>query len=110
MMERIKKIFAPPVFEDPEQTRQAYMLNMVSWIFSILATLVILSLISAFSDGISGETLFNLSYRVIPFYLASILGQTLMRNGRMRAASIAYVAILWLAYTISIFTSGSLAV
>lgn len=106
-MERIKKFFAPPVFEDPEQTRQAYMLNMISWIFTSLATLVILSLISAFSDGISGETLFNLSYRVIPFYLASILGQILMRNGRVRAASIAYVAILWLAYTISVFTSGS---
>ncbi len=108
-MERVKKFFAPPVFADQEKTRQAYMLNLISWIFAGLAFLVGVSLFAAFAntDTVNwGDTVFELTYRVALFFVANIVAQVVMRMGRVKLASTLFIAILWSAYTIAMLMSG----
>ena len=108
-MERVKKFFAPPVFEDSERTRQAYMLNLVTLLYLFLSILAVGSLLGVYADRVrtNDTILFTLSYRVGPFLLAIGLGQLLLHRRRVRAGSIAFVSILWTGYTVSIFLSGS---
>ena len=108
MIERVKKFFAPPTYDDRDATRQAYMLNFVTWVYLGLALFGTVSLLSLFSGEVDLNTLlFNTWYRVAPFLGGFIVGQILMRNGRVRAASITFIIIIWIGYTVSMFQNGS---
>ena len=107
-MDRLKRIFAPPTYEDKDETRQAYMLNFVTWVYLGLALFGTVSLLSLFSGEVDLNALWiNTWYRVAPFLGGFIVGQILMRNGRVKAASVTFIIIIWVGYTVSMFQNGS---
>ncbi len=108
MIERAKKLFAPPVYEDKEDTRLAYMLNFVAWVYLGLALFSSISLISLIGNAVEFNLVAsNFAIRVSPFLLGFIFGQILMRRGRVKTASIIFILIIWSGYTISLFQTGS---
>lgn len=108
MIERARKLFAPPVYEDREETRLAYMLNFVTWVYLGLALFSSFSLISLIGDAVGFNLVAtNFAVRVSPFLLGFAFGQWLMRRGRVRAASITFIVIVWSGYTVSMFQTGS---
>lgn len=106
MVDKIKHFFAPPVFEDEEKTRTAYLLNFVTWAYLILAILAMLGVLGIVGIAVDETALLLLSVRVLPFLLANILGQVLMRSGRVRLASTVFVILLWMGYTGSMVING----
>ncbi len=100
-MTLIKKIFAPPVFEDEEKTRVAGVLNGTIWATAFL--MITRNIVALFaSPEIVGESLI-LSGVVIA---ASAVAFWLMRTGRVRAAGFVLIGFIWVMVTIVITRFG----
>lgn len=98
-MNRLKKIIAPPVFEDEIKTQQAYLLNIIAWIliFIPIPYLSYVFLVTpediprALVQAVYGETI-------------DILLLSMLHRGHVRSASIIQVGAFWLFFTASAFT------
>jgi len=98
-MNKLKSIFAPPVFEDELKTQQAYLLNIIVWtlicvpipfvIYAFFKTPENLS--RAVMQGLFGETV-------------NIILLIMLHRGYVRAASILQVSAFWLFFTVTAFT------
>ncbi len=103
-MERIKGFFAPPVFEEVEKTRSAYILNVITLvfivvlIFAVVASVVLLGSFDVFLTPGSRRT-----YVVIGFML---LVQFLMRRGNVHFASTLLILFLLTFITVISFVAG----
>ncbi|MCP4363391.1 MAG: GAF domain-containing protein [Chloroflexi bacterium] len=109
MIDQLKKFFAAPTFADEADNRTANLLNTVTWVYLGLVILGFITGLSLFASKASSDTIiFTFAIRVVPFLTANILGQILMRLGRVRAASYVFVGLLWLGHTASMFVNGGI--
>jgi len=103
MFNRLRRLFAPPIFADEEKTRVAKILSVFLWsAIGILSVLIIVRLVG-WKEG-KHATLFVLSGIVI--LLAG--GQILIRRGHVRGASIFLVSALWIAMTYQIWRADGI--
>jgi PAS domain S-box-containing protein len=102
MLNRLRRLFAPPIFADEEKTRVAQILSGFLWnAIGILSALIIVRI------GWKGNNLATL------FVLSGIVlllagGQILIRHGHVRGASIFLVTTLWIAMTYQIWRSDGI--
>ncbi len=88
MLNSIKKILAPPIYEDEEKTRTAQYLNTVLYTAIFFVGLLIL----VEDKPISRNILFFV-------FLTAVAMQVLMRRGRVQLAAIFLISLAWLAMT-----------
>src|SRR5215471_14819716 len=100
MVDRIRRLVAPPVFEgDEEKTRTASSLNTVSLV--LLGTQILALFLPVYYGSASRRVLFAVSAASM-----SIVVQILMRRGLVRGGSYLFVAGLWIALTLAAVTGG----
>jgi len=94
-MNSFKRIFSPPRFEDdPEKTRQAQLLHVVSLLlFFIFVILIGLSYVVESSSGTSFNGVFA------GVVILQLVTQVLIRYGYVRAAGIIFISLSWLSIT-----------
>jgi methyl-accepting chemotaxis protein len=103
MLASLKRVFAPPVFEDEGKTRVASLLNVILWTFIVLLSARFVTFFFTLSDQIV----------LVSVVLGSLIGTYvgllfLMRAGRVRAASIAFTGTMWIAITLLLFRAGGI--
>lgn len=100
MRERLRRLFAPSIFEDEEKTRAAQTLNSIGW---VAIGVVLLITISRFiTQGGQNDT----SKYVLPFViLVLIITQILLKSGYVRGAGIFLVSLVWVAMTYQAYRS-----
>lgn len=111
MMERLKKFFAAPTFDNEADNRTAYLLNFISWVYLALAIFTTLSSLAIFAEQISSNLLrstLSVSVRVVPLLAANILAQILMRLGRVRIASYVFIGLLWLGQAVALIFNSDI--
>jgi len=104
MLGRVRAFFAPPVFtQDEEKTRQAVVLNTL-----LLSTLafVLLDIFIA-TPFIFAEKFFN---ALAALLMLAIVGLCfwLMRTGKVQLASVLFVSIVWVVFTLYMLFSNGL--
>jgi len=104
MLNRLRIIFSPPVFlRDEEKTRQAAVLNTL-----LISTLVFLFLdILIATPFIFAEKFFN---ALAALFMLAVVGLCfwLMRIGRVRPASVLFVSVVWVIFTLYMLFSNGL--
>ncbi|MCL4265542.1 MAG: GAF domain-containing protein [Anaerolineae bacterium] len=97
MPESLKKLWSPPIFEDEEKSRVAYILNIV--LLTMLTVVVVVgSLYLVVQIGAGVQTVFYVFVRLAGGLLLLMF---LMRRGYVQFASIGLTALfLWFAYSI----------
>jgi len=101
MIALLKRIFAPPVFEDEEKTRQAHFLNVIAWtLFAIPPIYFLYILIQVPDDAIRAIAQAFAGEIVTGFILY------LIHRGEVRAATLIQVGALWLFFTLSAVTGA----
>lgn len=103
MLNWLRQVFAPSIFEDEEKTRTAQILNTFGWI--AFAVVFILTL----SRMISGNWLSASSRVFFPAILLILfLVQVLIRYGHVRLAGVFMVVFLWGALTFQAYNSDGI--
>ena len=100
-MALIKKIFAPPVFEDEEKTRVAGVLNVIIWMLVFLVIIRNITVTFTSSEHVGVTLIFSgiaMADIAVAFWL--------LRIGRVRGASFVIVGFVWVAQTIVISRFG----
>ncbi len=95
MLEKLRRLFAPSIFEDEEKTRAAQILSSIGW---VAAGAVLFLTISRL---ITGD--WNSSSSLIFFpavFLIMLTTQLMIRFGKVRFAGIFLVVSIWLALTL----------
>lgn len=99
----LKRLLAPPVFEDEVKTHQAYLLNIVLW------GLVLVPIPYVLYEWLSG------SENTGPALIQAGFGETvnfillyMLRRGYVQAASVLQVCMFWLFFTVVAFTSDGI--
>ena len=91
MLQKIKKILAPPAFVDKKMTEAAQYINAITYIGIILLALLILS---------RSKNLFSTTNTVLgALILMMIVAQILMHKGRVSLSATLLIALTWLAMT-----------
>ena len=99
---RIKALLKPPVFEDEEKTRVAYILGIILWtVIAVVCSIIVTWLITAKPDEL-GPYAFAANSIIILFAVALLF---LIRSGYVKAAGIAFVCFVWFNITFQAFTS-----
>jgi len=98
-MNRLKKIFAPPVFKDEVKTQQAYLLNIILWVLICVPVPFVM------------YTLFFTPERMNRTLAQTVFGETvnltllvMLHRGHVRAASIIQVVAFWFFFTVTAIT------
>jgi len=105
MMTKLKRLIAPPVFDDAQETQQAQLLNFVT--LSYLAFLlfgVIAGFLAADVDVTSAIGI--IAERLGLFFIATITAQVLLRLRRVRAASYIYVIVMTFSFIVMVIFNG----
>ena len=99
MLERIRRLFEPSIFEDEEKTRTVRILSSFGWVaFFVILFVAILRLI--LGDMISGIRWF------FPIILAALfLMQLLLRRGLVKISGYFLVVIVWGLLSLQAYTS-----
>ena len=94
MLNRLRRLFAPPIFADEDKTRIALVLNNFVWsAIGILSAMIIFRVIVWVENG------------YVPLLVLTAIvgvfvgGQVMIRRGHVRGASIFLVGALWVAMT-----------
>jgi PAS domain S-box-containing protein len=102
MYSHIKKMLAPPVFEDEEKTRVAMILGVTLWsVVAVVGILIITWLITGKSHELG-------PYAIVAnaFIVAVAIGLLfLIRRGYVKSAGLVFVAFIWSNITFQAFTS-----
>lgn len=102
MCSRIKRMLAPPVFEDEEKTRVAMILGVILWsAVAVVSILIITWLITGKSHEL-GPYAFAANTLIVAVAIGLLF---LIRAGYVKSAGIAFVAFCWSNMTFQAFTS-----
>ena len=96
-----KNIFAPPVFEDEEKTRQAHFLNIIAWTlffipliyFTYILVKVPADTVRALTQGVFAE-------------IVNVSILYLIRQKHIRTATLVQISSLWIFFTASAVTGA----
>jgi len=103
MLDRFRRFFSSPIFDNEEKTRIARILNSFGW--SAIATVFIITL----PRFISGGWLSRSSMFVLPLVIFIMVGVLIIiRAGWVRSAGVFFVASMWLAMTFQAWNSDGL--
>ncbi len=109
MMTTLKRLIAPPVFDNERDTRTAYLLNTISIsYFLIISSLTLLGLLQDSTAELISIVYANLANRVLPIVIAVVVAQVVMRRGNIKLASYLYVTFLWLSLAWGTWFSGGI--
>lgn len=97
----LRRIFAPPIFEDEEKTRIAALLNSI-----LLAVIVIGATYTVIAPFLLGQYVSAVLTATI--VVASLISRQLMRNGYISAATIILLTIFHVVLVASIAVSGGI--
>lgn len=97
----LRRIFAPPIFEDEEKTRIAALLNSI-----LLAVIVIGATYTIIAPFLLGQYVSAVLTATI--VVASLISRQLMRNGYISAATIILLTIFHVVLVASIAVSGGI--
>lgn len=97
-MDRLKKIFAPPVFADEEKTNQASILNAILWVLVFVPLPYLIYVFLAAQDLIPRVVVQTLIGETINFILL-----LMMRRGYVQQASSIQVLAFWLFMSVTAF-------
>lgn len=100
-MKSLKRLFAPPVFNDAIKTQQAYMLHIILWTLVIAPIPYVVYTLLLNAEGASRALAQAWFAEVVSLFLVFVL-----RRGHVRAASILLVGALWLFFTVSALTGN----
>jgi signal transduction histidine kinase len=103
MLNRLLRVFAPPIFADEEKTRTAQILNAFIW--SAIGILSIFIVARAVVWSENGYIPLLVLLGVVTFLAA---GQIMLRRGHARGTSIFLVGALWAAMTYQAFEADGL--
>jgi PAS domain S-box-containing protein len=94
MLESLKRLLAPPLFEEDEKNTAAQLLH---WLLIVASIIEVFSLviIALFSSSRTPFVLAALSINAVSFYF--------LRRGNLRVGSIIFVGLLWLLLTVNGF-------
>jgi PAS domain S-box-containing protein len=90
MLNRLRRLFAPPIFVDEEKTRVSQLMVNFSWI-AICAVLLLIATRFVFSENISGATTFAYVAVIVVFMIV----QYIVRLGYVNSASVFVTLSLW---------------
>jgi len=90
MLKNLKKIFAPPVFDDQDKTETAQYLNAILYLSSFLLILLI------FAEGTLTSRPSTVYITLIVIMLAT---QIIMRKGQVTLAATIFISLSWIAMT-----------
>ncbi len=107
MVAWIRQFLAPPIFEDEEKTRVAWLLNVVLLALAGSSLLITLAAVGVRFFRADSETAFTLLSGIIMTVLFAALW-FLEHRGHLRLVSIAVVSITWALITIWIYTVSGL--
>lgn len=93
MLNRLRRIFSAPIFENEEQTRLAGLLNLVL-LYVIGGLLIILPTLALTTTP---ENVLPLLFVISPYLLANIAAYAMMRRGRVTYASNIFIVSLGVA-------------
>jgi PAS domain S-box-containing protein len=103
MLSRVLQFFAPPIFEDPEKTRIARILNLSAWItIFVIFSLIILRL---FTNEFQTDPA---RYILILVIVVGLLTQVLLRKGYVYFAGGFAIVFCWLATTYQAYQGNGL--
>src|SRR5688572_12078349 len=101
-MVNVRRLVAPPVFADEDQTRVAQILN-----FCLLVVLVGAGLFAIATPIIMPERLSRLPISIFTVLLSLVMLR-LLRLGYVRATALLFTSILWLLFSYAALTSGGI--
>lgn len=101
MIRLAKKVFAPPVFEDEEITRQAYFLNIIVWTLLFVPPIYLLYILIKVPQDASRAVAQAVSAEAI-----NLLILFLLHRGHIRAATLTQIGALWAFFTLSAITGA----
>ena len=102
MWNSIKKLLSPPVFEDGEKTRVAYLLNIVIW---VLIVVILMRSIGALFVP-STPAILLVIFGIFIGIMAALL--VLVRVGYVKVAGYILISLSWIVVTLAIGTTGGL--
>ncbi|MBU0492650.1 MAG: GAF domain-containing protein [Chloroflexi bacterium] len=99
MRARFSRFFSPPVFENPDKTRSARLLNMSLWacLFTMFTVVAIILLTIGIPD--SPEEIFTVSSAVLMFGFTGVL-LVIAKLGHTHTASVLFLSMLWVIITL----------
>ena len=102
MVFRIKKMLAPPVFEDEEKTRVARILGVILWsVIAVVSVLIITWLIRGKAHELGPYAIVANTF-IIAVAISLLF---LIRCGYLKSAGFVFVAFIWSNITFQAFTS-----
>jgi GAF domain-containing protein len=102
MMEYIRRFFAPPVFDDEENTRTAELVN------TVLISLVVLGIVALASILIFGRDIQLAQIVAVVAFIVISLGLNFpLRNGYVKTVSIAIVVTLTVMMAVTLSSGGT---
>jgi GAF domain-containing protein len=107
MVARIRRFLAPPIFQDEEKTRVAWLLNIVLLALAASSLLITLAALGVNFFRPDSETAFTLLSGIIMTVIFAGLW-SLEHRGYLRLVSIVVVSITWALITVWIYTVSGL--
>jgi len=102
MYDRLRRLTAPPIFDDEDKTRTAKILNDFGWIAMVIMITMILARTKA-----EWTNLLSLSI-LIAILLSLLLVEWMIRRGLIREAAWSLVIASWIAMTLQAWSSDGL--
>ncbi|MFN3490619.1 MAG: hypothetical protein ACK40V_00195, partial [Anaerolineales bacterium] len=103
MLNRVRRFFAPPIFEDPEKTRLARILNGFGWTVIVTMLILIINRIGT-KTWAGGSTSYTFSLAVFVI----LVMQAIIRIGYVHFAGRFAVTFIWLTLTYQALQSNGL--
>jgi len=99
---RIKRLLAPPTFEDEEKTRAAMILGIILWSVVVVVSILIIAWLVTGKSHELGPYVFAANSIIIAVAIGLLF---LIRSGYVKSAGFAFVAFCWSNITFQAFTS-----
>lgn len=98
-MKNSRNFFSPPVFEDEDKTRQAYLLNIVLWVLVFVPIPYMVYVLTAYPEIAPRAWTQTVVGEAVNIYLLSLL-----RRGSVWPAGAIQSIAFWLFFTVTAFT------
>ena len=102
MLGKLKQFFAPPQFEDEEKTRSAYILSKLIWFTIMVNSISALAIPLVSAQPLPAELI------LLFVTITELCLLLITKRGKVRLASIVFVGLSWVAFTIASLLFGGL--
>ncbi len=103
MIAFIKRLFAPPVFQEDQKTHQAYLLHVILLAFMVMPVPYVLYMLIQRPDDLGRTMALFAAEEVI-----NIISFIMLRRGYVRAAAVIHIGMIWLFFAVISVTGASI--